>query len=50
MKKKGVFKTDILFYDDLRKMKTWEQARSAYIHQIGKHRTANEEESLKKAA
>ena len=32
------FRKEVLFYDDLRDMKTWEQVRSSYIHQIGKHR------------
>jgi hypothetical protein len=38
LKRKGTFKMDYLFYDDLRNMKTWEEVKGRYIHQIGQHR------------
>lgn len=51
LKKNGrAFRKDVLFYDDLRNMKTWKEVKDRYIHQIGQHRNIEPEKQCMKMA
>jgi hypothetical protein len=47
--KKGTYRNDVLFYDDLIQMKTWEQVKNTYLGEIGKFRKPMEREYRKVA-
>jgi hypothetical protein len=48
--KKGTYRNDMLFYDDLMKMKTWEQVKSTYLGEVGKFRKQASDDTFKKVA
>ena len=50
LKKKGTYRNDMLFYDDMMKMKTWEQVKSTYLGEVGKFRKESSKDTFKKVA